>query len=128
MEKIKEVTGAGAGAVNDIYVHFANGRINYWDGNSVNPDKNIQFKNKKLNEKGSDYSDFSKPELEELQNILLNAYVFCYDHLDKSIESSASKQDLDELKEPIKGVRFNLRAITKYIDGYEEMLKEYEDV
>jgi len=130
MEKIIEVKIDKSN--DNIEVHFANSKICYWNGGEFEFYKGLKFKNKELNDKPKQtyltYSKFSKPELKELQYILLNAYVFCYDTLHTAIEKSASKNDMDNLKEAIKGVRLNLRYLTNYIEDYDEMMEEYKDV
>ena len=44
------------------------------------------------------YNDFDKSKILEIQNILLNAYVFSHDALDKALKEEASIKDLDNLK------------------------------
>jgi hypothetical protein len=74
-------------------------------------------------------SSFSKPELQDIKLILLDAYVYSYDLLEESILKSSSKEDLETQKKTIKEIRENLRKIANYIDSYEsEILSEYKNI
>jgi hypothetical protein len=62
-----------------------------------------------------EHNNFDKSKILEIQNILLNAYVFSHDKLDKALEDSASINDFNTLRKHVLAVRTHLRYISKYI-------------
>jgi hypothetical protein len=73
-------------------------------------------------------SKFSKEELLKYQYILLNAYVYLHDTLEKGIVNNVSKNDLDNYKTMIFTIRKILMIYTNYIDEYDELVKNYKDI
>lgn len=74
------------------------------------------------------YNSFSKSKMEEFQNVLLKAYVFQNDLMDKAIEEARSRNKLESIKEIILVIRKHLRYIAEYVDSYDEILDEYKEV
>lgn len=73
-------------------------------------------------------TDFSKEQLTEYQNVILNAYIYQYDLLDEGIQNNLSKKELDGHKFTLLTLRKLLRMYTNYINSYDEILKEYENL
>ncbi len=73
-------------------------------------------------------SAIPKALLIEFQIVLLHAFVYSHDKLEKAIEKAQSKDYLDELKNKIIIIRKILMSLTNYIDSYEEMLQEYKEI
>lgn len=105
--------------------------IEHIEGSITINSSNLSYYKEKININHGDwksYSTFSKEELTVFQIILLNAYVFLNDEMEEAIKGSKSKQLLDKLKGNILSTRNHLRSITNYIDSYEDLLKEYEEI
>jgi hypothetical protein len=77
-----------------------------------------------LNFNYREFNYFDKSKLLEVQNILLNAYVFSYDKIDEALEDEASIDELNRLKNLVIAVRTHLRYVSKYLTEYEEMKQE----
>ena len=70
------------------------------------------------------YNSFDKSEILKVQNILLNAYVFSHDKLDKALEDELSIEKLNNFKNLVIAIRTHLRYVSKYLIEYEEQKKE----
>lgn len=116
---------------NELEIHHIEGFLRIENHSSNSNYKSIKLYTLKIQldiAKYKPYSSFSKDELIGFQNILLKAYVFVNDQLEDAINKSESKKRLDEIKTIIIATRTHLRFITKYIDSYEDVLKEYKDI
>jgi hypothetical protein len=115
---------------NELEIHHKEGflRIENSPGSRYKSIKLYTSKTQLEKARFNPYSSFSKDELIGFQNILLKAYFFVDDQLEDAINKSESKKLLDEIKIIIIATRIHLRFITKYVDSYEDVLKEYKDI
>ena len=82
----------------------------------------------KINNGFEELSSYPKDKLEQVQTILLQAYVYCHDELDDGIEKSISIENLEVRKRNVLKVRQVLRIITKYIESYDSLLTEFKEI
>jgi len=105
-------------------------RVHYTGNEAVNRG-NICLGNTKKFDVWKDfisYIEYSKDEMLEMQYTLLQAYVYSYDKLEEAVETDQSQRLMMDLKEKVIAIRKHLRYVTKYIDGYPEMKKDFIDV